>query len=818
MQETRSDPNRDPKRAFSYREVFQWVVVVVLLTSSSLLGYFWVNREYQHHRETLHRVHDDYVALRKAEVRTIINQLVDEIEFHKVEVQERLKENITEQVRMAFDIAKVIYESERGRRSEADIKKLIIETLMEMRFFGGRGYYWIHDTNNLLIAHPFRQSTLGEDDSQTIDKNGQPFTQNFIKVALSNPEGGFVSYFWIKPETDEQYHKELGKEKIAYVRLFEPYGWVIGAGEYVDDITAQTQQTEIRRIASIRYGEAGYIFNHTREGICLNHVNEDNIGRNRWELLDAGGMKVVQGLDHVGRQPGGGFLEYVASTDPRTGQPAKKLSFIRSVDDWGWVLGGGVYLEDIESRLADLHADKVHRLWIKIATTMLALGVIVGLVLLLIHRLLGWFSRELNFFFAGKAAGEIEPVDVNRFRIAELREIAVKSNEILAQKAHTQALLLQAQKMESVGILAGGIAHDFNNLLQVMGGHIGRLLQGKPADHPDAARLTTVARCMDRAAQLVRQLLLFGRKAESSKVDVDLNHEVGEVLRILERTIPKMVALESHLESSLWPLSADPVQIEQVLLNLANNAVDAMQDGGKLVIETNNVIVSDDFAGTHPGAVAGRHVLLTVSDTGCGMDKKVLQHMYDPFFTTKEMGTGLGLATVYGIIKAHEGYLLCSSEPGQGTTFRIYLPAAERVAEPGSEKQSGIMPRGAGETILVVDDEPEIRELTRETLESLGYIVNNAASGEEALGIFQEHGQDIELVLLDLNMPGMGGYRCLQELLQLNPSARVLVVSGYTANCRDKDIVTSGAKGFLAKPYQLGELAVKVRQMLDHPA
>ncbi len=385
------------------------------------------------------------------------------------------------------------------------------------------------------------------------------------------------------------------------------------------------------------------------------------------------------------------------------------------------------------------------------------------------------------------------------------------------EREKLQFHLIQAQKMESLGTLAGGVAHDFNNLLQTMGGNIELLLQGKPSDHPDAARLQNVARSINRAAQLVRQLLLFSRKAEFTKVPVDLNQEVKEAVRILERTIPKMIALELNLDQALWPLRADPVQIEQVLLNLASNAVDAMPDGGRMVIETSNVILDENFVRTHPGSTAERHVLLSVTDTGCGMDKKTLGHVFDPFFTTKEVGkgTGLGLPSVHGIVKGHGGHIQCYSEPGLGTVFKIYLPASEKVEVVTELPCSEITPSEGSETIFVVDDEPEILELTGEALKSLGYAVKSAASGEDALKVYQNHIQHIDLVLLDLNMPGMGGHKCLEELLQLDPLVKVIIASGYTVNGYGKDALSSGARGFIGKPYQLRELAATVRRVLD---
>ena len=380
-----------------------------------------------------------------------------------------------------------------------------------------------------------------------------------------------------------------------------------------------------------------------------------------------------------------------------------------------------------------------------------------------------------------------------------------------------QNQLLQAQKMESLGTLAGGVAHDFNNLLQAMSGNMELLMRDKSMDHPDANRLKTVTRSMDRAAQLVQQLLFFSRKSGSRRVRVDLNLEIENVAMILERTIPKMIALELHLAPSLWPLFADPVQIEQIMLNLAKNAVDAMPEGGRLIIETSNEELDENFVRSHPGSTAGRYVLLSVSDTGCGMDGETLKHAFDPFFTTKEVGkgTGLGLASVYGIVQAHGGYILCYSESGHGTTFRVYLPFGEMNGAEDGKPQLETPIQGGSETILVVDDDQEIRDMTREVLESLGYAVQSAVTGEEALEAYKNLGKSIDLVLLDLNMPGMGGRKCLQELLQLDPRAKVIIVSGYTAMGHGRDALSFGARGFIGKPYRFKELAAKLREVLD---
>ncbi|MBF0528466.1 MAG: PAS domain S-box protein [Deltaproteobacteria bacterium] len=392
--------------------------------------------------------------------------------------------------------------------------------------------------------------------------------------------------------------------------------------------------------------------------------------------------------------------------------------------------------------------------------------------------------------------------------------VSTVARDITEQKI-LQSQLQQAQKMESIGTLTGGIAHDFNNLLQVINGYAQILLMEKRETDREYSSLKTIHNAGNRAADLVRQLLLFSRKVETRKKIVRLNQEIENARRMLERIIPKMIELELHPGRGLWDVKVDPVQIDQIILNLGKNAADAMPDGGKLLIETENIVLNEEFARNHLGAKPGRYVVLTVSDTGHGMDQETVEHMFDPFFTTKEIGkgTGLGLASVYGIVKSHDGSITCYSEIGRGTSFKIYLPAIE--SKETDRSSTGIIKQiqGGTETILLVDDEEPIRDFAKQVLLKFGYKVLTASSGEEALGIYLRKQNEIDLVIMDIGMPGMGGHKCLTEILKLDPSAKVLIGSGYS-NEQVKKTLEAGAAGFVGKPYQFSELLNKVRTVL----
>jgi PAS domain S-box-containing protein len=392
----------------------------------------------------------------------------------------------------------------------------------------------------------------------------------------------------------------------------------------------------------------------------------------------------------------------------------------------------------------------------------------------------------------------------------------VTLSDISTRKA-LEAQLFQAHKMEAIGTLAGGVAHDFNNILQAITGFSQLLMMGKDPADPDYPKIQAIEQSARKAGDLTGQLLVFSRKVEAKLRPLDLNHEVEMVQRLLERTIPKMIRIELHLSRDLGIINGDPVQIEQVMMNLAVNARDAMPDGGRLVFRTERVALDAGFSLSHPGAVPGEHALLSISDTGHGMAPHVLDHIFEPFYTTKEVGkgTGLGLAMVYGIVKGHGGHIDCSSRAGEGTVFDLYFPVFQmEVSQPHEERTEEAIPRGS-ETILLVDDEESLLDIGKEVLKRHGYQVLTANSGEAAIEAYDRMGKTVDLLILDLNMPGMGGLKCLSTLREMNPGARVIIASGYLADDQLRESVRFGASAFVAKPYKLSDFVRAVREVLD---
>jgi PAS domain S-box-containing protein len=416
-------------------------------------------------------------------------------------------------------------------------------------------------------------------------------------------------------------------------------------------------------------------------------------------------------------------------------------------------------------------------------------------------------------------AGEVVPVSASGaiYRNPDGKAVGSVINlRDLREQKRLEGQLRQAQKMEAIGALAGGIAHDFNNLLQAILGYAGLLCRFKDHDESDYEMLHRILVTAKRGGELTNQLLTFSRRVASRRRPFDLNLGVREMIKLLERTIPKMIEIKVTLAEDLKIVNVDPGQMEQVFMNLSLNARDAMSGGGTLVIETSNVTLDEEFCRDHLGARVGEYVLISVSDTGHGMDHRILAHIFEPFFTTKEVGkgTGLGLAMVYGIVKNHDGYITCSSEPDKGTRFKIYLPVVE--LEPETVKAKKEVPvEGGSETVLLVDDEEFIRELGVQLLQEAGYRVLTAANGEIALDFYGKEYKRIDLVIMDLIMPGMGGKRCVEEILEINPQAKVLVATGYSLDRPTQEVMDAGAQGFITKPYDLEKMLKAVRQVLD---
>ncbi len=386
------------------------------------------------------------------------------------------------------------------------------------------------------------------------------------------------------------------------------------------------------------------------------------------------------------------------------------------------------------------------------------------------------------------------------------------------EKEKLQAQLLQSQKMEAIGTLAGGVAHDFNNLLTAIQGYTDMAIMKIDEVDPLYRDLKIVRESSVRAANLTRQLLLFSRRQPMEFTPLDINKSVEDLLKMLDRLIGENIVINTELEPDLWTVSADAGNLEQVIMNLSVNARDAMPEGGKVTIKTKNVYIDEDYCETYSYAHPGKFVCLSVEDTGVGMDKEIIKNIFEPFFSTKEMGrgSGLGLSVVYGIVKEHKGWINVYSESEQGSSFKVYLPAvsAKPEDEPKEVVSLGGL-QGDGERILLVEDEKGVREFAMGALSENGYVVLGASNTEEALNIFEREKGKFHLVLSDVVLPDRGGLKLVDELLSRNGGLRVLFSSGYTDDKSQWPIIRERGFRFIQKPYFLADLLRAVREAIE---
>jgi len=415
-----------------------------------------------------------------------------------------------------------------------------------------------------------------------------------------------------------------------------------------------------------------------------------------------------------------------------------------------------------------------------------------------------WLAVQAQVYFSGEGKDR-RPL------------FAVGTSQDVTDRRQLETQLIQARKLEGIGRLAGGVAHDFNNLLVAIGGYTELALDTLPPDSVARADLDEVRKATGRAANLTRQLLAFARRQITDPHPLDLGALVADMESLVRRLIREDIELTIVGTENLWPVRIDPSQVEQLVVNLVVNARDAMPDGGRLVIETDNTMLDEGYARQHIAVLPGPYVLLAVSDTGVGMSEEVQRHLFEPFFTTKEpgMGTGMGLATCYGIVKQNGGFIWVYSELGQGTTVRIYLPRVAGAARAFVRvTASDVVPRG-DETLLLVEDELAVRELAARVLRELGYTVIAAADGREALALAADDPQRIALLVTDVIMPHVGGRALAEALTQRHPALKVLYISGYTDNAITHHGRLEPGTALLEKPFTTTALARKVREMLD---
>ncbi len=896
-----------------------------------------------------------YTAGQKQMIKQEVKRVVDTINYKKTESEKLTKKKIRSRVYEAYLIAENIYRQNKADKTSAEIKHMIINALRPIRFAENTGYYFISGFDGKAVLFPVKPSLEGVNLTNVKDTHGQYITKDMIKIVKNSAEG-FYKYHWLKPGIKGDDFK-----KIAFIKLFKPYNWFIGAGLYVDDVESQIKIDLLKDISRIRFGREGYIFVNRFNGDAL--VSNGNVifeRRKLWEVFNKNPEKtknIFKKEYQAALKPHGGYIYYslVKLNDPEKESP--KASFICGISDLKWIVGAGVYLDDVEKDITAMQTELNRAKKTRLFYFFLLISAIVCFFLFFLRimtkRLKNDFSLFVLFFDRAVTAGE--PVNRNLIHFAELDRMAEYANEMLDErKKSTQEILNEKErlavtihsigdgvitcdrtgkielinrvaekltgwkfkdaenkalpevfniinsdtgkkavnpvdkvladgkitglanhtvlisrygnkyqiadsaapikdkngnitgvvlvfrdvtdryrireemqkmdKLKSVGTLAGGIAHDFNNIMTGMFGNISIVKTKLGKDHHEYRLLEKAENSMHRAVGLTKQLLTFARGGKP----VLEKRAVGELIEEIVKfdLSGSNVKPFFDVQDNLWIAEIDSGQIQQVFSNLTINACQAMPDGGNLYISLKNIELAETET---VGLKQGQYIKIIVQDEGCGIDNALLDRVFDPYFTTKGTGNGLGLAVAYSIIKKHGGHISAASESGKGACFTVLLPACMEKKPNGSEKNAdnlsavkkiGKNNTGKGHTakILIMDDDETIQMVASAMLAAIGFSSESASDGEHALNMYRkslDNGDPFDAIIMDLTIPGgMGGEEAVKKVLLMDPKARIIVSSGYADDPVMANYAEYGFKGIITKPYTIGNLKIVMEDVL----
>ncbi len=1007
--------------------IFIGVVAVVFISSKEIKNYKTNIKTFKNY------VIEEKKQLLKTEVEDVINY----IEIQKKQRVQDVKQNVKERTYEGYNIAKNLYERYHDLRPDNKIKALIIETLRPISFFRGRGYYFIDDLNGITYLSPAKPSLEGKSALFIKDpKTGKSIVGEFIKIAKTKGEG-YSEYFWYSPDDKTKKYK-----KIAYIKLFKPFNWIIGTGEYYLGDEKELKKRILSYIKERRYTGNGYFFVMNTNGVMLMHpYRPQDVGKSVLSVKDKTGKYITKEFLKVAERPDGGFVKYIWEK-PGTGKYIEKIAYAKLYPKWGWVIGTGVYLDDIDKFVERESIILKHRIKRELSYIFLSLILIFFIGFLLIKgltnklrentsTLIAFFKeasdlrkyvdidkihfeefkslakfvnnmireieknekrasailsvipdlmfiidKNLRFveykakeedlytkpeYFLNKKIEDIFPKNlVKKFEksiletfksekvitltyklyfkgeyrfyearlikmsdeyvlgiirditeetelrrrldttlrsigdavistdknkkvifmnpvaeeltgwseteakgkdldkvfhiiseitgekiespvekaMEEKRVISLENNTLLVskdgvkrviedsaspimtkdgellgvvlvfrdvtEKRELEKELIKMEKLESIGRLAGGIAHDFNNLLTGILGYI-EILKLKIKEEDAKEKIDKLIDALIRAKELAYRLLTFSKKRSPIKEVIDIIPIVKDVTTLT--LSGSNISVGYEIDKKIWKINADKFQIAQVIQNIVLNAKEAMVKGGEIKIRIKNTELDEEIL----PIPRGRYVKIEIEDTGPGIPKEIIDKIFDPFFSTKEAGNGLGLAVSYSIVEQHGGHITVSSEEGKGTKFTIYIPAVEKE---GKEKEEIVKERGKivnnGKRILIMDDDENIREVLKEELEFLGYEVEETSEGKEAIEKYQDaikNKKPFDLVILDLTViGGMGGKDAAKKIKEIDEDAIIIVSSGYSEGDIMANYKEYGFNGVLKKPYTIGEL------------
>jgi signal transduction histidine kinase/CheY-like chemotaxis protein/nitrogen-specific signal transduction histidine kinase len=799
-------------------------LLCLTLFTVGTVGSIWIQQEYAKFETESQALRASFLVEQKKRIKQEVDRVTAYIDYQRSTTETALKLQIKKRVDQAWSLANALYQRYHTQKSAAEIQGMIREALRELRFSQGRGYYFIYELGGTNVLLPFSPQLEGTNLWDLKDSKGLYTIRRFNDIIVDQG-AGYLRWHWYKPGETKRM-----SEKIGYSRRFAPYNWFIGTGEYIEDMEQEIQAQTLAWINSIRFGQDGYIFVYDYQANTLAHYKAENIGVNQWSFRDVNGIAVLQQLIEECQKNGSTYLNYQSTIRPTTGKAGRKMAYARSVDAWQWIVGSGVYLDKLDSLLAEkrdaLNQKIRHNLFVITALLVTLFSALLIISRMIVGRI-GANLQKFTLFFEQAATGNA-PIDERKVHFSEFRKLAHTANCMVNQRQKAEAevselqeQLVRSRKMEALGVLAGGVAHDLNNVLSAVVGYPDMLLASMGKDNPQRRAIEAIRDSGIKASEIVQDLLTLARRGILQPVVLDLNRLIRSFLtapewaRIQEKNPNQTI--ETNLAPDLLRIKGSRVHLQKTVMNLIANAAEAQPTGGQITISTTNCYLDAPPSG-YTQVNEGDYVVLTVRDQGSGIAPGDQDRIFEPFFSKKNIGqsgTGLGMTVVWGTVEDHAGYITLHSEVGKGTEFCLYFPAT-REEEPGQVKDKLEGYCGRGERLLVVDDLEEQRVLASIMLEGLGYSVTTATSGEEAIERLQD--EDFELVLLDMIMrPGIDGLETYQRILLQKPQQRAIIVSGFAQTEQVREAMRLGVQGYLKKPFTLAGMARVVAEALTPP-
>jgi len=808
----------------SFARLFQKRMVLITSIVILVIGTFWLTEEYFRLDNETTKHYQQSTSLLKRNVKDEVLKIAKLINHTKSRTESHLKAEIREITYQAHAIATNLYAEHHKSKTDKQIAKIIIDALRPIRFNKNRGYIFATSLSGVvqLIADKPHLEGMNFLDLQGPSDN-YLITRDMIGIVKKQKEG-FYKYTWSKPGSQKRdFHK------MAFVKFFKPLNWFIGTGEYLDDAAQELQAEALELVGNARHGETGYFFIHSFSGINLSHIDQNIVGEDVSGLQDSNGVKFIDELTKLSRESGGGYLRYIGHFDPRTGEPGEKISYAISIPDWEWVVGSGIYIDQLTTLKKEQHALFTKKIPGKVLKIVLVLLVALLVVYWFVYNISARFTRNFLIFekFFSEVATQDKLVQVEKLEFIEFKALGIAANTMLQQRQETEVekinlekQLRQAQKMEAIGLMAGGVAHDLNNILSGIIGYPELILLDLQKDSKLRKPIEAIQESGTRAAAIVADLLTVARGVASAKRQHDFNVMVHEYLASPEHKKLSLqypnVLCQQKLEAIKTTINCSDVHVKKCFMNLMANAYEAIAEDGVISISTRNIHI-DVEENSMQKLATGNYLLLSVEDSGSGILEEDMLHIFEPFYSQKVMGrsgTGLGLTVVWNTMEDHGGRVSVESSI-KGTCFQLYFPVD--VKEDTKQVDSSAIQdiTGNGEHILVVDDELHLREIGRQMLQSLGYKVDVAVSGEQAILIVKDTKFDI-IVLDMLMVPGINGLQTYREILKLHPEQRAIVASGFSEGEDVKATIQLGANEFIKKPYTIDTLGRAVKVALNN--